>query len=394
MGDRAREVGDGRSATGVTPPTQEFGKRLTMLRNLLWILTTRAGVRTCKRHLVGDEGGVRPVRDGTKTALRNLVTCKVWKVCPDCGYKELYAMRHMIKVALAAIHRKQGSAALVTLTLQFGRGLGLAKRWDHLAGCIARLARPAAVLRAREEIGWLGAFKLIHPVYSSGRGWHIHVHLLYFFNRKVTTAELEKLSKIEVASWQGVARSRGLRTPSSKAQSYQMVENSVSSFRRVAEYLTKGIEEIQFDDRSDTSIDKGIENGRSPWSILNDLSAQDGESSSDLEVWREWETASVRRHMADWSNAVLEILELSARSVEQSTQRIDNSSPTFDPAPFVIVGLHGHRDERELGRKITFLMRLGSDWEEVAAYCHTNRLRVVYDRCGGEPTREKCPPAD
>lgn len=382
-GWRARAT-RGRRSTRVKPQEQGLGNKLTKLRHLLWGVTTRAGVRTCKRHLVGNDGGVRPVRDGTRTALRNLVTCKVWKVCPDCGYRELTAMRRMIETALAANHRKKGSAALVTLTLQFERGTGLARRWDHLAGCIAKLARPVAVVRARKEAGWLGALKLVHPVYTSGGGWHIHVHFLYFFNRKITMAELETLRRVEVASWREAARSRRLRPPSNGRQDYQMVENSEKSFRRVAKYLTKGIEEIQFDDRRETAVDGESVNGRSPWSILNDIATEDDGEPSDLLFWREWEAASVRRHMVDWSDAVLEVLDLTARSTEQREQRIDSSSPTCDPASFVIVGLHGHRAEHEHGRRITSLMSLGFSWSAVVAYCLTNRLQVVYDHGGVE----------
>jgi hypothetical protein len=387
MGGQGSAPERGRHDRG--PASREtLAARLTRFRKYLSGATRRNGLGTCKQIPARNEGGLRPVRDGNHTALRNMVTCKLGGVCPDCGRTELLARRQMVQTGLTRLRALGGSAVLVTLTLSFEPGTGLAQRWTLLQKSIESLSKQADVMRERTRQGWIGALKIIHPVYVDGSGWHLHVHFVYFFKREVTQAGLERLRDVEVAVWRRIAGKRGLSKPSAQAQDYQLIHNSKESFDQIAKYLTKGAEEIQFNDRRPTMEDDVAERGRSQWSVLNDLADGVSDEVKDLAVWHEWESASRRRHLADWSSNVTDFLKLPTRSSERLEQRIDPESPSYDQAPFVITDMVRVRDEYWHAREIRRRMAGGCPWSEVVAYCLGNGLAVVFDHDGFEPTRE------
>ena len=341
-------------------------------RGFLWRWSSLARVRKCGRvsYVPGGAIGVRQTSAGV-VGFAGLVSCgSIW-ACPVCNSR-IQARRRLELGVLMATAEAQGCGfCFGALTLRHAHGDSL----EHLIRCLSHcwhsvLAR-RSVRRQLASMGYLGYVKALEGTYGV-YGWHPHIHPLFVFSGPQTASDVSRLWLLIFDAWKASAARLGLRAPSLAAQHFQPVR--VGSSDDLARYLSKATADgagVSWEMTSSQSKGARAVKGRTPWQILDSLMAN-GEVS-DLELWREWETATRGKRALVWSQGLRDRFEISEQTDEQiADEEVGDASDTLftvtDWSPFVAVPELGARlleavEADGLRGGLAFCARFGIDVE-------------------------------
>ncbi len=247
-----------------------------------------AGARVCGVSLKRGHNSVRLVFEHGRLTFRGLWMCERRYTCPTCSPRWLRKQRDAIQMLLADNDTLGGDSVMVSLSLAFPLGLTLSERWGILRDLNTKLGASKRSRTARAAAGKIGLVKVVHPIHGE-HGWHVHLHLLYILNRGITGTEADKLKQVETAVWADLADKAGCAAEPG-VQTYTRIGRTEGDFKRVARYLTKGIQEIELG-RKAPNLDYytcRLERGknRSPWQMLDDATFHD--DTDALAPLREW----------------------------------------------------------------------------------------------------------
>ncbi len=339
--DSAAEGGAGRflvsTAVNSSTPAKRKNRRIaadraqTLIRQTCGDLKAAKRIVCCGRFPTGNgRPTIAKTRDNRAYA-SGLQTCgSVW-ACVACSFK--IRMKRAIEIAFAvAVHLAKGGGVLhLVVTMPHRKEDELADLWSMLSDCWGHVTSGGGWQAFRDRHGVIGYIRAAEVTHGWSSGWHPHCHVLLFTDKPMSPVvnaeayyELRRAVRERwckrMASKYGRTMSEefGIRVEPVKADE---AEGSGS-------YLTKVGYELAM---IDTKI--GREGGhRTPFAIAYD--ASETGDMADINLFREWVTASHRKRSITWSQGLRAHFGLGADKSDEELAAEDAGGETvaeFDP---------------------------------------------------------------
>jgi hypothetical protein len=295
--------------------------RLRLLE-VLWRVSRVKRISECRRKPIADHVGLRVVEraGGNSASLSGVSTCSsVWG-CPCCS-ASIRAERASDLERLAVAWIGSGRECLfVTTTIRHWLGLalavvlpGLLKSWTFV-----QAGKWWKGFCGRHGI--LGAVKAVE-ITRGGNGWHPHLHMLFFIERRLGTPDLEisagdEARQIEeelFVKWHNACLKKlpaGVRPDREHGIRVEIVRSAKDVARYVAKIQDEAGRERSMGNemlRGDLKAGRCKES-RTPLEILADYART--KSAADLALWHEVEAATHRLKCLTWSTGLRAKLEV------------------------------------------------------------------------------------
>lgn len=215
---------------------------------------------------------------------------------------------------------RNGDALLVTFTLRHGvgddlvmllEGLKLADRTQQKAYGYKRLVgykRTVNKVRVSvpSEVDYVGRISATELTYGKN-GWHPHLHQLWFFDKRLTAQEVERIRADLFEAWRAACVKVGLPAPLEFTKQGRALGVDVRRALSAEEYLTKFAHERQWAPEREMASQhsKKGRGGRTAFQLLADYAQGDREAGA---LFRTFAGATLGRHQLQWSRGLLERL--------------------------------------------------------------------------------------
>ncbi len=280
---RDRSSGAPASAAGapLSEPARQSGAAhrdtLHALRDTAAALALGEGrICTCGRRPVPTAAGVEVRRaESGRAYFAGVLSCgSVW-TCPVCAAKIARERQQEVSALLARHLEARGTALFLTLTVPHDVGMPLRTLRATVSSAWRKLLGGDRWRRTCDRSGIVGNVRALEVTHGRN-GFHPHLHVLLFCERRLTSAELSELHAALFGRWAAAVTGDGLRAP--LLEHCPMVP--IYS-REVADYAAKvsAVLELTRWDRK-----AGRESGRSPFQIL----ATARQSPADAATWHAW----------------------------------------------------------------------------------------------------------
>ncbi|MGB5758262.1 MAG: hypothetical protein WBM50_15205, partial [Acidimicrobiales bacterium] len=197
--------------------------------------------------------------------------------------------------------------------------------WRMLSDCWAHVTSGGGWQTFQVRHGVLGYIRATEVTHSWAAGWHPHCHVLLFVDQPMSPVENEtayyELRKAIRTRWcKRMAEKHG-RTVS---EEFGIRVDPVKPDEAAGsgQYLTKVGYEMAM---VDTKIGRGDDH-RTPFAIAHDA-AQTGDMA-DINLYREWVTASHRKRSITWSHGLRDALDLGPEKSDEELAAEDVGSET------------------------------------------------------------------
>ena len=265
-------------------------------RAKLWDLSDLPRVRSCGRVSV-IEGGIVQLRGKAGNECRagygGLATCgSVW-ACPVCSAKIAMTRIAEMQKAIAWNDARGGVTALATFTLSHHSGQTLTAVWDGLSTAWRKMTNKRAWRKLRKGIGNDHYIRVVEVTYGVN-GWHVHVHVVLFFDHQVESWEVKNLEVDLYVEWHKALSALGLKASREHGVDIRRCSTGLT-LEKLGEYLNKMAFEAM-----GGRFKKGRAGGRNPHEILSDVLATG--LADDMDLWWDWERGSKGRQQVVWSN--------------------------------------------------------------------------------------------
>lgn len=293
-------------------------------------VTTLERLRKCGHTRVSEN--VNLMKKGYDPAyFQGIATCgSVW-ACPVCSAK-IQAGRQAELVGAASAHEARGGTlGLVTLTVRHNSKTTLSQEFDGVSAGWKAIITGEAWMKDKEKFGIDGYVRAVEATHGKN-GWHLHLHILWFFDGSNTDLELGAFFARLQARWiKGVTKT-GLKAPLDRAQDFRMMKTESEN---MAKYLAKAtaVPGIASEVVMSTSKIHAKQGNRSPWEILETAVLGD-ESSAKL--WQEWEIVTKGRRQLTWMRGmkkrllVSEIEDEDLAKSEETDEKVLEALFVFD----------------------------------------------------------------
>lgn len=184
-------------------------------------------------------------------------TCKS-AMCPYCGTVKAKSFREELRTSVERIYERDGSVLFTTLT-NSREGYGLKNLYQLQSKLLSRIFQGSFKKKLETEFGYIGHYRrpevqirLKHI--DDGQGdFHSHNHLLMFFDKKLTPAEIQELDRLVYLRWSKSMMKHGLKA----YREFSRVEAPADS-RKCASYITKLAGSLSLEmSATDTKTGKG-----------------------------------------------------------------------------------------------------------------------------------------
>ncbi len=267
----------------------------------------KSRIGKCARYLTANQVAVKRHTDGG-VHTSGLQQCGSIHACPPCAAKIRAQRACDIEQACKAHLKTGGGLAFLTVTLPHTLGDTLTELWDAvtkawstvIGGSPFHGTKPKPGTKGKTGAkatfgitGFMRAFDLTH----GASGWHPHLHILVFTDRRITECDDEfwQLKNWFRRRW--TARINKL-TGRDVSQEFGIRLDSVKDDKGIGQYVSKVNHELARGDlksaRTDTS--------RTPFQILADA-VLDGDTES-RELWVDYVEASHGRQLITTSVAI------------------------------------------------------------------------------------------
>lgn len=327
--------------TSHKPALAEDWQRLPLeLQRVVWEITNDKALAGCHRWRAGGAEGVGVVWRGNKAGrfmgLQN--SHSVWG-SPLAALQITRARRDELMQAMATWNDagQDHSVLFLTLTLRHDSKQDLAALWDALGECWSATTSGSG--------GWAGTkayagdkrrFGIAHWVKSvevthGDNGWHPHLHVALFLERRLSDAEVESLRGRMFARWSKKAVKLGLKAPSAARGIDLQQAKKGDDLGELAGYLTKGMVSGLGSEIAGGAMKQARGGNRTPFQVLETMAADKAEhgrySPRDVAIWREWEVTSKGRRFMAWSKGAkdaLGVLDLDDAAAAELAERADD----------------------------------------------------------------------
>ncbi len=241
---------------------------------------------TVSRELVAHVGGIQ--RCGSSWA------------CPPCARAVRRERGQEIELATAFHKASGGSIFLVTLTLPHQVSDDLKTRLEVVCGALGSCLQGQGWNRRRLRMAYRGSIRSVEITYGDVHGWHPHVHVLFFFDRRIGVAQADDFGSWLYGRWNGLCEHRGFGSVN-REKGFDLVE--VDATERLSAYMAKSEEDWHIGHemaRGDLKV--GRSTGMTPFELLGQF-METGEVRY-LMLWREFEVATFGRRSIFWSHGL------------------------------------------------------------------------------------------
>lgn len=364
----AREAGlDNRGAT-LTPPLPSEGdgflsttsKRFELRHGIGRMLRdpeTGKGPAVCGCGRSGHEVEAVTItrRDSGAVCVGGVFRCDSAWLCPSCAPRQTLDRQARVKDAVAALYQQEGTAVMVTLTVQHRAGDRLAdlKRIVQTAGRKARQGAPWA--RMQKRAGVIGV--LVAPEVTHGRhGWHFHLHLLVLCLAQSASTAADA-GEFLIRRYMQYVEAEGA-TAQRLGQDVQVA----TSPENAAEYVAKGLA-WELAGRSG-KVSRSAK-GRAPFEIA--ASAMTGQPR-DYALWREYAETMAGTRSCVVTAAMAE--QLGIELADDSVQDEGEQDLAADGVEVGILSPGTWNGLMRLGQAAALIRKVEADqpWPEVAAW--------------------------
>ena len=200
----------------------EQQRQLWWLQSILWMVTKITRLRGCHRWLAPYSGAATVRWAPGEARMGGLQRShSVWSSPLDAAQaaNRTVQIKHSLETWLE--QDKQHGVYFATFTLRHHKGQALAMLWDALGECWNRILRTASWRGGPRMIGDRQRFGVVHfvkavEVTHGSNGWHVHLHVIFFTNKRLSADERESLRGRLYSRWAKQAQRMGLEAPSYK----------------------------------------------------------------------------------------------------------------------------------------------------------------------------------
>lgn len=341
---RPREQG---SSVGSPAPRDSARRSSWAAQTYLRKHSVLPSVRQCRCATIKNNGAqIRLGEQSRRASVSGLKTCgSVW-ACPLCAGKVWAGRAEQLTRALTELDRRGGSAALITLTMRHTSKQHLEDLWAALTPGWRAIKQSRSVRQLNDLFGVMGHGRRIE-VTLGVNGWHLHIHDLVFFDRKVTAPEADALGDAMFSVWALNLRKHGCEPTKTHGLDVKLLDLSAPA-AAVAGYITaastpEGAAREVTDGLGGKKARRG---NRTPWQILQD--AIDGDERSAA-LWTVYEAASKGKRALDGLSRVYAALGIRDVDDEELAEAPEYAEPivnlsdgtwrTLSREPIAVVGL-------------------------------------------------------
>lgn len=330
----------GHDGVGDVPVVDHRAVRYAV-RRWLWDGSALERVQSCGKHSTGDDGmvGVKvtPNGEGNTSGLQDVATCgSVW-ACPVCSAK--IATRRAGELAQAVEHfTAQGNSVyMVTLTMRHHQGHSLSDCWSALSHAWDKVNSGKAW--SADKAAWdVAGYARVTEVTHGANGWHVHAHVLLFFDREIGRSSVQHVAGRMYDRWERALHRKGFGAIREHALDVRKADEfaadylAKTTYREDPELNAAAEAYVQARQQSARNLageaalgvfKQAKRGNRTPFGILHSIIAGQRagiDTSDDERLWREWERHSKGRRQLIWSrNGLRERVGL---GVEQSDEEI------------------------------------------------------------------------
>jgi hypothetical protein len=208
-----------------------------------------------------------------------------------------------------------------TFTMRHRREHLLTESWDACQKAWGRMTNTKAWKKEKARYGLRG-YLVVPEVTDGVNGWHVHFHVLFFFDQPITQGEADALHGRLFERWSSGLVASGYPAPLQAGQDHRLVTDGTC--HEIADYLAKSGEAagLQPQGREAEAGARGIgleltgsagkvarklHGTYTPWALLD--AAMEGDVDY-LERWWAWEKGSLGRRQMRWSRGIRDFLGL------------------------------------------------------------------------------------
>ena len=257
--------------------------------------------------------------DGASCRLHKVAVCgSVW-TCPICSRRIAIERQKQIAAAYKLVLDKGGDAMLVTFTIKHGIGddLGeMLRRMKEADRGFMQKSRAYQRLvgsdRYGNSFGHLGRLVCTEITWGYKNGWHPHLHMLWFFDRRLEDAEIEHLRSELFSVWSPACTAAGLPEPLEFSEqddgSMRAIGVDVRRALSADEYLVKYGSERSWSverEMSSQHVKTARKGSRSAFQLLYDYGKGDSQAGKLFRIFAE---ATLGRHQLEYSKGLKKYL--------------------------------------------------------------------------------------
>lgn len=288
-------------------------------RGLLWEVSSLERLRKCGHARCDVSGVALRQREDTGAGYAGVCSCgSVW-ACPVCNAKIMSRRAIEIGAAIARHQSSGGNCAFLTFTMRHTRHQRLKQLWDGLATAWKRIVSGWSWLTEKTAYKIAGYLRAVEVTWSSKNGWHVHAHVILFFDTPIDAPQLEALHESMFTRWRAGLLKQRLGEPLYVAQEAHIVSGPADD--HLAAYLTKAVDQGDSDAQrklgleltsTQSKVARDVYHSKTPWNFIDDIAA-----FGDITQWEEWEKASKGRRQLTWSRGLRDRLGLNPEASDE-----------------------------------------------------------------------------
>ena len=243
--------------------------------------------------------------------------------CPVCAHRIAIKRAKELKIIIAGVIQDGGDVLMGTFTFPHDYGDALAPALKMMSQRYGRIVSGRPARRLMKKIGLIASVRVIE-VTIGPNGWHPHIHVLYFFDHKLTEAERSLLNDFLYGRWAGQVVNAGYRQPSPE---YGL---TLSYGENAAHYISKIAKEGLADELSKSENKSGRKGSRSYYQLIDDFIQY--HRDADARYLAEYAEGMYRKKRQVWSGQnlrrkylgqVKSDLELAQEAEEEESEKAE-----------------------------------------------------------------------
>jgi hypothetical protein len=253
---------------------------------------THHRVGRCGRVRIADAVTVH-VKDG-RAHFSGIETCgSIW-TCPVCATKISAKRRLEVGTAITGHWGAGGEVYMMAFTAAHYRGQGLKSLKGRITRAWSKLKAGAPWKRIKERFGLSGDIRALEVTWTTANGWHPHIHVLLFIDRRLSDVDRIKLQAWLFGRWNAIVMREG--APPCNHRLFRL--ERCATPEAAGEYVAKWGAEYEMTHLHSKRAKGG---GMSPWDML-DLIGRGGDHARRL--FREFADAMKGARHLTWSQGL------------------------------------------------------------------------------------------
>lgn len=313
----------GQSGTAVDPEVTHRAVRYAT-RRVLWKQSSLARVRDCGQRSTEEDGAVgvkvtSTAEGGNVAGFRGTTSCgSVW-ACPVCSAKVAAHRAQELAQAVEWYTSRGYSVYMLTLTMRHNLGHSLDDCWSALSYGWDKVNSGKQWIADKDMWGIDGWNRVTETTHGDENGWHVHAHVVMFFNREVGMETVRFVGQRMYQRWEKALRRKGFDAVEEHGLDIRKADEAVADYLAKTTYaedpkLQAAAEAYRQANKASAKklageaalgVFKEARRGnRTPFKILDSIIAGKRaglDTTKDERIWHEWEQSSRGRKQMQWS---------------------------------------------------------------------------------------------